>query len=109
MDNYESAFYFYIYYYWINGFEKRKTISDPYLKVSNLEKDFADAINDKRFIPYIQLHEFEYTNIKATGYRHEYGKKVYIDELEGFINYLCFNRFGGYTIDATQQETYNKP
>lgn len=41
------------------GFEKRKTISDPYLKVSNLEKDFADAINDKRFIPYIQLHEFE--------------------------------------------------
>ena len=27
--------------------------------MSNLEKDFADAINDKRFIPYIQLHEFE--------------------------------------------------
>lgn len=41
------------------GFEKIKTVSDPYLKVSNLEKDFANAINDKRFIPYIQLHEFE--------------------------------------------------
>lgn len=41
------------------GFEKSKTISDPYLKVHNLEKYFADAINDKRFIPYIQLHEFE--------------------------------------------------
>ena len=41
------------------GFEKIKTIRDPYLKVSNLEKDFADEINDNRFIPYIQLHEFE--------------------------------------------------
>ena len=41
------------------GFEKIKTIRDPYLKVSNLEKDFADDINDNRFIPYIQLHEFE--------------------------------------------------
>ena len=41
------------------GFEKIKTIRDPYLKVSNLEKDFADEINDNRFIPYLQLHEFE--------------------------------------------------
>lgn len=41
------------------GFEKGKTIGDPYAKVDSLEKDFADAINDKRFIPYIQLHEFE--------------------------------------------------
>lgn len=41
------------------GFEKIKTIRDPYLKVPNLEKDFADEINDNRFIPYIQLHEFE--------------------------------------------------
>lgn len=41
------------------GFEKNKAVTNPYLKVSNLEKDFADAINDKRFIPYIQLHEFE--------------------------------------------------
>ena len=57
-----------------------------------------EIISFQDFINEIQLHEFEYTNIKATGYRHEYGKKVYIDELEGFINYLCFNRFGGYTI-----------
>lgn len=41
------------------GFETSKAISDPYIRVSNLEKDFANAINDKRFIPYIQLHEFE--------------------------------------------------
>lgn len=41
------------------GFEKNKMVADPYVKVFNLEKDFADAINDNRFIPYIQLHEFE--------------------------------------------------
>jgi len=41
------------------GFAERKTIQDPYLRVNKLEKDFAEAINDKRFIPYIQLHEFE--------------------------------------------------
>lgn len=41
------------------GYEQIKSISDPYTKVSVLEKDFAEAINDKRFIPYIQLHEFE--------------------------------------------------
>ena len=41
------------------GFDASKTISDPYSKVNRLETDFATAINDKRFIPYIQLHEFE--------------------------------------------------
>ncbi len=41
------------------GIEKRETIRDPYQVVCDLEKDFGDAINDKRFIPYIQLHEFE--------------------------------------------------
>lgn len=41
------------------GFKEGEKISDPYLKVSVLEKSFADAINDKRFIPYVQLHEFE--------------------------------------------------
>lgn len=41
------------------GFKERKTNSDPYSKVSNLEKNFSEAINDERFIPYIQLHEFE--------------------------------------------------
>lgn len=41
------------------GYERSKTISDPYLRVHNLENDFAEAIKDNRFIPYIQLHEFE--------------------------------------------------
>lgn len=41
------------------GFEKSKAIQDPYLRVESLEEEFAKVINDKRFIPYIQLHEFE--------------------------------------------------
>lgn len=41
------------------GYEKASSIRDPYEKVSTLEKAFSDDINDNRFIPYIQLHEFE--------------------------------------------------
>jgi hypothetical protein len=32
---------------------------DPLKKVAFLEQKFADDINDRRFIPYIQLHEYE--------------------------------------------------
>jgi hypothetical protein len=32
---------------------------EPYQKVDYLESEFAKDIEDKRFIPYIQLHEFE--------------------------------------------------
>lgn len=35
------------------------TIYDPYVRVKALERSFAEVINDTRFIPYIQLHEFE--------------------------------------------------
>ena len=32
---------------------------NPMKRVEFLEKSFADEINDRRFIPYIQLHEYE--------------------------------------------------
>jgi hypothetical protein len=32
---------------------------DPYLRVAELEAAFQEDIGDQRFIPYIQLHEFE--------------------------------------------------
>ncbi|MFM8009139.1 MAG: DUF4276 family protein, partial [Dolichospermum sp.] len=32
---------------------------NPTKRVEFLEKSFADDINDPRFIPYIQLHEYE--------------------------------------------------
>jgi Domain of unknown function (DUF4276) len=41
------------------GFEHAKSFSDPYQKISYLESSLAADIADPRFIPYIQLHEFE--------------------------------------------------
>lgn len=41
------------------GFSEASTIHDPYVRVKALEKSFLEAIVEKRFIPYIQLHEFE--------------------------------------------------
>ena len=40
-------------------FEEAQKISDPYERVKQLENALFDDINDSRFIPYIQLHEFE--------------------------------------------------
>ena len=39
--------------------EDIQRISDPYLKVERLEAAIAADINHERFIPYVQLHEFE--------------------------------------------------
>lgn len=41
------------------GFSEAKKQTDSYDKVNILEQAFADDIDDYRFIPYIQLHEFE--------------------------------------------------
>ena len=39
--------------------EAEKLRSDPYKRVQALEKSWLDETGDKRFIPFIQLHEFE--------------------------------------------------
>ncbi len=41
------------------NFDQASKLLDPYLKVKSLEDSFASDIDDSRFIPYIQLHEFE--------------------------------------------------
>lgn len=41
------------------GFEQSQKYIDPYEKVKYLEEAFQKDINDLRFFPYIQLHEFE--------------------------------------------------
>lgn len=41
------------------GFEESKRFRNPYDRVAFLEQAFADDLNSQRFIPYIQLHEFE--------------------------------------------------
>ena len=40
-------------------YDRAKKISDPYQRVMFLEMAMKDDINDWRFIPYIQLHEYE--------------------------------------------------
>ena len=41
------------------GYSETSIICDPHERVKALERSFAEAVNDNRFIPYIQLHEFE--------------------------------------------------
>lgn len=41
------------------GFEESQNLRDPYRRVSLLESKFKEDIDYRRFIPYIQLHEFE--------------------------------------------------
>lgn len=42
------------------GFERAENLRfDPYKRVQALEKSWLDETGDKRFIPFIQLHEFE--------------------------------------------------
>lgn len=41
------------------GWEESKRVPDPYEKVAVLEEALARDIGDRRFVPYVQLHEFE--------------------------------------------------
>lgn len=41
------------------GFGIASTIHDPYVRVESLETSLSQALAEKRFIPYIQMHEFE--------------------------------------------------
>lgn len=41
------------------GAIQSKRIVDAYIRVENIENAFGDDINNPKFIPYIQLHEFE--------------------------------------------------
>ena len=41
------------------GYADAAKLNDPYARVLALEDAFSQDIDDRRFIPYIQLHEFE--------------------------------------------------
>lgn len=41
------------------GLGEISTNADPYIKILNVEKAFEEDIGYYKFIPYIQLHEFE--------------------------------------------------
>ncbi len=41
------------------GYAEARRCADPYGRIQRLESAFAEDIGDERFLPYIQLHEFE--------------------------------------------------
>lgn len=41
------------------GFAEASLMQDPYAAVTKIEKELSNDIADRRFIPYIQLHEYE--------------------------------------------------
>ncbi len=41
------------------GYERAMTLENKYARVAELESAFAADLDDRRFIPYFQLHEFE--------------------------------------------------
>ena len=53
---------------------------------------FDEFIND------IMPHPSFSSEVLVTGYKDEEGRGIYIDELEGFTNFICLNKFKGYTI-----------
>jgi hypothetical protein len=62
-------------------------IADPYLKVASLEEAFKKDINHYRFLPYLQLHEFEaLTLANPDNLLIEYlGREQEIDELKKIL------------------------
>ena len=70
------------------GQDKIKSITDKYEKVTVLEQEFASNIIDNRFVPYIQLHEFEalifanpaYLELEYLDYASEIRKLINISE-----------------------------
>jgi len=41
------------------GYETSRDIADPFKRVDHLERNLAEVVGSPRFIPYLQLHEFE--------------------------------------------------
>lgn len=41
------------------GYSQFHSVQDKYTKVTSFEKAFSEAVGSKRFVPYIQLHEYE--------------------------------------------------
>ncbi len=68
--------------------EAEKLRHIPYRRVESLERAFSNDIGDQRFIPYIQLHEYEaYLFSDPTCFRHFYqGHKRQIAELKAIAD-----------------------
>ena len=56
-----------------------------------------NIVSFEEFIENIVPHNM-YGDVMKQGYKDSEGRNIYIDELEGFVNFICFNKFKGYTI-----------
>lgn len=75
------------------GYSDAQKLSDPYQKVKCIEEAFAKDINDHRFTPYIQLHEFEallFTDIDMLLLEYE-DRKVEVQNLKKQLLEQCNN------------------
>ena len=56
-------------------------------------------ISYRDFINNIQDYPLSYAPEQfIRGYKDEEDRNFYIDELEGFVQFLCLNKFAGYTL-----------
>lgn len=53
----------------------------------------------EEFIENIQDYPLSYAPDKSVrGYKDPDGRPFYIDEVEGFVNFICLNTFAGYSL-----------
>ena len=75
------------------GYVDAQKLNNPYDKIACIEKAFAEDMNDYRFIPYFQLHEFEaliYSDLDILS--HEYENKANaIKHLKKVLSQAPFN------------------
>ena len=75
------------------GYSDAKKQTNPYDKVKCIEEAFAKDMNDIRFIPYIQLHEFEalfYANLDILLLEYD-DKCMEIEELKTVLSQTPYN------------------
>lgn len=58
-----------------------------------------NIISYRDFIDDIQQYGLVISDVSLKGYKDPEERPIYIDNLEGLIQYICFNKFKGYTID----------
>lgn len=69
------------------GYKEKDKFTDSYSKVQFLEQQMKEDINNERFLPYIQIHEFEallFSSIK--GFKEVFDRDSYIKDLNLIIN-----------------------
>lgn len=67
------------------GIEAARNLADPYQAVQDLEESFRDEIADRRFVPYLQLHEFEAILLAGPEAFRRHFPNANIDALKGLV------------------------